>query len=65
MPINLNERGGASGSITEEKVGNYGGVDETNHLLLLILQELQVMNAYNEMAHDEHLNIEDLDNEHN
>ena len=44
------------------------GIDsilESNHLLVLILNELRIMNAYNAMAHDEVLTTEDLEDEHN
>ncbi len=38
---------------------------ETNHLLYLILQELQIMNTYNSMSHDEVVLLEDIEDEHN
>ena len=39
--------------------------DLTQELLLLILQELRISNAYNAIMHDEAITSEDLDDEHN
>ncbi len=58
MALNLRD-------ITESiNLGDDSGL-ETNHLLYLILQELQIMNTYNSMSHDEVVLLEDIEDEHN